>query len=51
MAGDAHWVVESNVGVLAHVRRDWGEKTVRYPVFDKGTPLKDLGITGTYAAH
>ena len=47
--GNAHWVVKSNRGSLAHIYTDSeGEWHVEYPGLNGKTPLQPLGIKWTF---
>ena len=48
--GNSHWVVNSNIGNLAHVYTDGGgEWHVEYLGHDERTPLRQLSIEWTFA--
>ena len=47
--GHAMWAINSNVGILAYVCDD--AELVLYPVLDKKTALKNLGLVSTFGAH
>ena len=50
--GNSHWIVNSNIGDLAHVSTDNdGEWHVEYFDFDERTPLRQLGIEWTFAGR